>query len=45
MKEGDIDRVLSLISESFMKEKNTLNLIPTPLLISFFSVSDEERKR
>jgi 3-methyladenine DNA glycosylase AlkD len=34
MKKGDIDRVLSLISESFMKEKNTLNLTPTPLLLS-----------
>jgi len=34
MKEGDIDRVLSLISKSFMKKKNTLNLTPTPLLLS-----------
>ena len=34
MKEGDIDRVLSLISKSFMKKKNALNLTPTPLLLS-----------
>jgi hypothetical protein len=34
MKEEDTYRVLSLISESFMKEKNTLNLTPTPLLLS-----------